>query len=588
MIPEEKINDIRDRTDIVDLIGSVLDLKRTGTNFKALCPFHGEKTPSFVVSPDKQIYHCFGCGKGGNVFSFLMEYEGVSFVEAVRKLAANLGIDIDKYMKKGEGRKKLDPYYNAIDFVGKYYKRMLSEAAGSKDALEYLKKRGVDDNLINEFHIGFAPSGWDNLYKAASEAGLSREILSKLRLVMRSRSGSGYRDYFRNRIIYPIYTLSDRMVGFAGRVLDKSEPKYLNTTESPVYSKGKILYGLNQSKKYIRKSRTALLVEGYMDFLMLWKAGFRNVCAVCGTSFTTDQARLLARYAKRVYIINDGDRAGMLAAVKSADQLLIESITVKIAVLPQGEDPDSYIVKAGADSFRELLEFADDYFLYLSKVSRKGIDQRSRKSKIVKHLIDSVSHVRDRVDRELYLQEISDLFRIPLEDLRAGIKPKKRGKKKIEIETSFNDKVSENQRLLFSFGLKKKSYAERIIDNLLEDDLEGEVFRDYYRDFKRAVKDGVDLNSAEFFGRFKDPVLSEMATQIAFVKLPPGPVEKLLDDTLLWLKRLALRREMVMMKERIDQLHSASGTGNSAEEIEIAEAYRKVARELGKLGLQGG
>jgi len=588
MIPEEKINDIRDRTDIVDLIGSVLDLKRTGTNFKALCPFHGEKTPSFVVSPDKQIYHCFGCGKGGNVFSFLMEYEGVSFVEAVRKLAAKLGIDIDKYIKKGEGRKKLDPYYNAIDFVGKYYKRMLSEAAGSKDALEYLKKRGVDDNLINEFHIGFAPSGWDNLYKAVSEAGLSREILSKLKLVMRSRSGSGYRDYFRNRIIYPIYTLSDRMVGFAGRVLDKSEPKYLNTTESPVYTKGKILYGLNQSKKYIRKTRTALLVEGYMDFLMLWKAGFRNVCAVCGTSFTTDQARLLARYAKRVYIINDGDRAGMLAAVKSADQLLIESITVKIVVLPQGEDPDSYIVKAGADSFRELLEFADDYFLYLSKVSRKGIDQRSRRSKIVKHLIDSVSLVRDRVDRELYLQEISDLFSIPLEDLRAGIKPKKRGKKKIEIETSFNDKVSENQRLLFSFGLKKKSFAERIIDNLLEDDLEGEVFRDYYRDFKRAVKDGVDLNSAEFFGRFKDPVLSEMATQIAFMELPPGPVEKLLDDTLLWLKRLALRREMVMMKERIDQLHSASGTGNSAEEIEIAEAYRKVARELGKLGLQGG
>ncbi|MDZ7860153.1 MAG: DNA primase [Candidatus Krumholzibacteriota bacterium] len=586
MIPEEKINEIRDRSDIVDVIGSVLDLKKSGMNFKALCPFHDEKTPSFVVSPDKQIYHCFGCGKGGNVFSFLMDYEGVSFIEAARKLAAKLGIDIDVYLNKGKSRKRLDPLYNALNYTEKYYKRMLLRTESGKNAVEYLNKRGIDNNLIEDFNLGFAPPGWDSLYKSSAEDGLSRDILLKLKLVMRSRGG--YRDYFRNRIIYPIYTLTNRTVGFAGRVLDKSEPKYLNTSESPVYSKGKILYGLNKSKKFIRKSKTALLVEGYMDLLMLWKAGFRNVCAVCGTSFTKEQARLLARYAKRVYIINDGDRAGMLAAVRSADQLLIEGLTIKIVVLPRGEDPDSYVDKNGADAFRSLLNSADDYFVYLSKISKKGKEQRARKSRIIKHLIDTVSLVRDRVDRNLYLQEISDIFNIPLDDLRAGFKPGKRRKKKQETKKSFDNKVAQNQKLLFSIGLKNERSAKRILNNLLEDDLKGEVFRKYYRCFQEAVKNGVELNSAEFFGKIKDPELSGLATQIAFIQPPPGPAEKLLDDTLLWLKRLALRREMVMMKERLDELHSISGTGNSAEEIEIAEAYRKIARELGKLGLQGG
>ncbi|HMA77477.1 MAG TPA: DNA primase [Candidatus Krumholzibacteriaceae bacterium] len=586
MIPEEKINEIRDRSDIVDVIGSVLDLKKSGMNFKALCPFHDEKTPSFVVSPDKQIYHCFGCGKGGNVFSFLMDYEGVSFIEAVRKLAAKLGIDIDLYLNKGKSSKRLDPFYSALNYTGKYYKRILLKTESGKNAVEYLKRRGIDNSLMEDFNLGFAPPGWDNLYKRAAKDGLSKDILLKLKLVMRSKGG--YRDYFRNRIIYPIYTLTNRTVGFAGRVLDKSEPKYLNTSESPVYSKGKILYGLNKSKKFIRKSKTALLVEGYMDLLMLWKAGFRNVCAVCGTSFTKEQARLLARYAKRVYIINDGDRAGMLAAVRSADQLLIEGLTIKIVVLPQGEDPDSYVNKNGAGAFRSLLNSADDYFVYLSKISRKGKEQRARKSRIIKHLIDTVSHVRDRVDRNLYLQEISDIFDIPIDDLRAGFKPGKRRKKKRETKDSFDDKVAQNQKLLFSIGSKRECFAKRILDNLLEDDLKREIFRKYYRCFQKAVKDGVELNSAEFFGKIKDPELSDLAAQIAFIQPPPGPAEKLLDDTLLWLKRRALRREMVMMKERLDELHSISGAGNSAEEIEIAEAYRKIARELGKLGLQGG
>jgi DNA primase len=263
MIPQKIIEEIRERTDIVQLIGSYLDLKKAGRNFKALCPFHAEKTASFMVNPEKQIYHCFGCGKGGNAFHFLMDYEGIGFIESVEKLGKELGIDIGRYSAGGDRKEKLEPYYRAMEFAVRYYQDMLSESQGAETARNYLERREIDRKAIEEFSIGFAPTGWDNLYRAAMEATISRDILLELNLIMRSRGGSGYRDYFRNRVIFPIESLSNRFVGLAGRVLDDSEPKYLNTMESPIYYKGKMLYGINHSKDGIRKSGIALIVEGY-------------------------------------------------------------------------------------------------------------------------------------------------------------------------------------------------------------------------------------------------------------------------------------------------------------------------------------
>lgn len=588
MIPEEIINEIRERSDIVELIGSVIDLKKSGSNFKALCPFHGEKTPSFMVSPEKQIYHCFGCGKGGNIFGFLMEYEGISFVEATKRLADRVGIDVVKYLGSSERRGKLDPFYHAMEFAGKYYKESLNERKTGRNAREYLEKRGIGKDMAELFGIGFAPPGWDGFYKASSKEGLSRDILLKLKLVLRSRGGSGYRDYFRNRIIYPISTVTDRLVGLAGRVLDGNEPKYLNTVESPIYSKGKILYGLNKARDHIRKTKTAILVEGYMDFLILWKAGFRNVAAVCGTSFTKEQSRLLARYAKRVYIINDGDRAGVRAAVRAADQLLAEGVRSKIVTLPEDEDPDSFVTRRGADALSELMESASDYFIYLSEVVGGGKETASRKSQVLKHLVGSISNVDDEIDREVYLQEVADIFSIPADTLRGQIETKGERRAERPARAPDGDRVRRNQKLLFRFGLENERYASTIVNNLLEDDIQGEDFRGYFLALKEAVEKGLDFTKAEFFGRFKEQGVSELATEIAFMDMPPGPVDDLLNDTLIWLKRLALRREMRMMKDRIEEIRSDPGKESSEEEIEIAEAYRKIAKELKKIGLQGG
>jgi len=588
MIPQNVIEDIRSRTDIVLLIGSYLDLKKAGRNFKALCPFHGEKTPSFMVNPEKQIYHCFGCGKGGNAFHFLMEYEGVGFIEAVERLAKDAGVDVNRYAAGGDRKEKLEPYYRAVEFAARFYAKMLGEAQGAEAARKYLERREIDPEIIEEFVLGFAPSGWDAFYRAAMDAGIPRDILLELNLIMKSRGGSGYRDYFRNRVIFPIESLSSRFVGLAGRVLDDSEPKYLNTMESPIYYKGKMLYGLNHSKEGIRKSGTAIIVEGYMDYLMLWKNGFRNVCAVCGTSFTQDQGRLLARYANRVYIINDGDRAGIRASVRAADELVIVGLDSNVITLPEGEDPDSFVRKKGAEELRNYMHSAPDYFAFLKKEALDGTRTTYRKTQVIRHLLETLSSVSDRVRLELYLQEVSSLFDVPVSTLRSGLKTRRKEEKapeKLPGEESLRHKY---QKMLFRLGLEDTRFSRMILDNLDIGDLEGTLFMDYYKALDSALENHIDIRSSAFTGSIEDPELGRLASEFALLQLPPGPQEEFLTDTLIWLKKEALKEELELMKKRLRALETEHGEHVDEEMREITKAYRELSRRLRERRSQGG
>jgi len=580
MIPDNVIDDIRERTDIVEVIGGVLDMKRAGRNFKALCPFHGEKTPSFMVSPEKQIYHCFGCGKGGNVYSFLMEYEGIGFVEAVKELAGPLNVDVERYLTGGEDRSRFDPYYRAMEFAQHHFRKELEQ---SNEASQYLERRGFGGELIEKYRIGFAGPSWESLYKVAMEADIKKETLLEMGLIMRSRGTTGYRDYFRNRIIFPIYNLPGRVVGFAGRVLDSSEPKYLNSMENPIYHKGKILYGLNLTKDDIRKSRTAVIVEGYVDHLMLWNGGITNICAVCGTSLTEDQARLLARYAKRIYIINDGDKAGVRAAVRAADQLVIEGLDTSIVVLPENEDPDSFIRKEGVEALRQSMSSAPDYFNYLLGEVRKGARTASRKQQVVEHLLATVSRVDDGVRREILLQEISSLFDIPVAILKSSLKPGKKRKPSAERPIRHTvTKREENQKVMFRIALTSVDLAALVVNNIIEEDLVGATFRKLLKALKEAVEKDVDPSGPRFAGSISDPELSALAAEIILTEPPPGPAREILHDTLLWIKKAALRVEMAEMKERLRQLEESSDE-TSSERIGIVSAYIEIERELGKL-----
>ena len=584
MIPENIIDDIRERTDIVEVIGGVLDLKRAGRNFKGLCPFHGEKTPSFMVSPEKQIYHCFGCGKGGNVYSFLMEYEGVGFVEAVKELAGPLNIDVDRYLTGGEDRSRFDPFYRAMEFAQIHFRTGLAE---STEASEYLERRGFGRELVEKYRIGFAGSSWESLYKAATEAGIMKDTLLEMGLIMRSRGSTGYRDYFRNRIIFPIRNLPGRVVGFAGRVLDNSEPKYLNSMENPIYHKGKILYGLDQTKDDIRKSKSALIVEGYVDHLMLWLSGSANICAVCGTSLTEDQSRLLARYAKRIYIINDGDRAGIRAAVRAADQLVIEGLDTSIVILPESEDPDSFIRKEGVEALRKLMSSAPDYFHYLHGEAWKGTRTASRKRQVVEHLLATVSRVDDGVRKEILLQEISGLFEIPVATLRSSLKPGR--KRKPSVERSVRPTVTkreENQKVMFRIALTRADLAAMVVDNIIEEDLDGENYRKLLKVLKESFENGIDPAGPRFAGSISDPELSALVAEIVLAEPPPGPAREILHDTLLWIKKAALKVEMADMRERLRQLEEEGSDETSSERIGIVSTYIEIERELGKLDIK--
>jgi DNA primase len=518
-----------------------------------------------------------------------MEFEGVGFIEAVSRLAKDLGIDVDRYSADGNRKEKLEPYYRAMDFAVRFYARMLEEDAGAAAARGYLERRELGADIINEFSLGFAPAGWDALYRSAMEKGLSRDILLDLNLVMKSRGGSGFRDYFRNRIIFPIESLSNRCVGLAGRVMDDSEPKYLNTMESPIYYKGKMLYGLNHSKEGIRKGGSAIIVEGYMDYLMLWKNGFRNVCAVCGTSFTQDQGRLLARYANHVYIINDGDRAGIRASVRAADELLIVGMDSNVVVLPEGEDPDSFVRKRGADELRAFMRSAPHYFAFLKTEALSGNRTTYRKSQVIKHLLGVLSSVTDRVRQELYIQEISSLFDMQVSALRSGLTARKQVEKAQEKPLLETENLRlRHQKMLFRLGLEDERYARMIMEGLDIGDLEGTRFMDYYKALDSALKNHIDIKSSAFTGGIEDPELSALASEIALLPLPPGPQEHLLADTLIWLKKEALKEELDLMKRRLRTLEADKGADTDREIREITKMYQDLSRKLKERRSQGG
>ncbi len=358
--------------------------------------------------------------------------------------------------------------------------------------------------------------------------------------------------------------------------------------ESPIYYKGKMLYGLNHSKEGIRKSGNAIIVEGYMDYLMLWKNGFNNVCAVCGTSFTQDQGRLLARYANHVYIINDGDRAGIRASVRAADELLVVGLDSNVVVLPEGEDPDSFVRKRGADELRGFMRSAPHYFAFLKQEALSGSRTTYRKNQVLKHLLGSVSSVTDRVRQDLYVQEISSLFEVPVGALRSGLTTRVRAEKAPERSPEAENLRQRHQKLLFRIGLEDERYARMILDDLDIGDLEGTRFMDYYKALDSALKNNIDIRSSAFTGGIENPELSMLASEIALLPLPPGPQEQYLADTLIWLKKEALKEELDLMKKRLKALEGERGADADREIREITKAYQDLSRRLKERRSQGG
>lgn len=414
-IPESVIDDIRNATDIVDVIGAVVRLKKRGRNFIGLCPFHQEKTPSFTVSAEKQMFHCFGCGVGGNVFSFLMEHDKQTFVEAVRTLADRAGIHIPDPGSDDRGEaSEQEQMLALLRLVGLRFHDHLMTGTEGRLALEYFRHRGLTDATIAAFGLGYSLNAWDDLVGFARREGHDIALLEKAGLVIRRDDGSGQYDRFRGRAMFPIFSPSGRTIAFGARKVREDDPlaKYINSPETPVYSKSRVLYGLSQAREAIRDRDFALMVEGYMDLITLHQAGFRNVVASSGTALTVEQIQLLARYTKSFTLVYDADSAGSKATLRGGDLVLEQDVDVRVAALPPGEDPDSFIRKNGGKAFQELLDGAVSFLEFRAQQlhAEGAFATPEGKARAMRALVATVAKVRDELKRTFFIKRLAEQY----------------------------------------------------------------------------------------------------------------------------------------------------------------------------------
>lgn len=414
-IPDEKITAIKNACDIVDIVSEVVSLRRAGRYFKGLCPFHAEKTPSFTVSPDKQIFHCFGCGAGGNAIDFLMKHSGFSFPEAARTLARRYGIDLPSRKLSPFEKKKLTERETILTLNSEamsFYRDCLHSQARGRQAMGYLLKRGMTRKTIDDFSLGFAPDGWDHLARHFRSQRKPSEMVLRAGLIIPRKKGEGHYDRFRNRIVFPIVNGQNQTVGFGGRVMDDALPKYLNSPETPVYNKSRSLYGLNRARQKCRETRTVYVVEGYFDLLSMHQFGIENTVATLGTSLTDDHVPILKGFVGeggKAVLVYDSDQAGIKAAQRSVAVFQKGLLEARILVLPKGHDPDSFLMEHGPDDFLQAAGKSLDMisFMVESAVEKHGlsIDGRVR---IVSDLKPAMQTIGDPVARSLQVKYLAE------------------------------------------------------------------------------------------------------------------------------------------------------------------------------------
>jgi|SRR6056297_906925 len=410
MISEASVQKIRETAQIEEVVGEFVNLKRTGRNYKGLCPFHHEKTPSFTVTPALNIFKCFGCQKGGDAIHFLMEHEKFTYVEALRYLADKYQIEVEEDEMSEEKREQLqrtDSLYILNEFVAEYYEKQLHETnTGKSVALSYFQQRGFLKSTIEKFQLGYAPANGSALVDALHQKGFKKEFAEELGLV-----NSYGKDFFKDRVMFPIHHQSGKVAAFAGRTMKtgKKIPKYINSPESEIYEKRKTLYGLHQSRNAIRRENVCILVEGYTDVMAMHQAGIEHVVASSGTALTADQSRLIKRYADTALVLYDGDAAGIAAATRGLRILLVEGLSVEVAALPEGADPDSFVQEQGKDAMLDFLakEKKDFVLFQMEDILEKGENDPIARAQGIKSLMTTLAHVQDAVTRDSYVQFVS-------------------------------------------------------------------------------------------------------------------------------------------------------------------------------------
>ncbi len=558
MISQNTIQQILGRLDIIDVIGGFVKLKRRGSNYLGLCPFHNEKTPSFTVSPAKELYKCFGCGRSGNVISFIMEHEKYSYVDTLKWLANRYGIEIEETFQSDEQRQTqlaADSLFIINQFAKDFFVKQLFETEEGRDTgLSYFKERGFREEIINRFQLGYSPEQRDSFTKEAVAKQYNSELLLKTGLVV--NRNDQLMDNYRGRVIFPVHNHSGKVVGFGARILKSNDkaPKYINTPENEIYVKSKILYGSYFARQAIDKADECLLVEGYTDVLSLHQAGIENVVASGGTSLTPDQLRLIKKYTNNLTIVYDGDSAGVKAALRGLDLALEEGLNVKLVLIPDNEDPDSYVNKVGTGKFKEFVQkHKKDFILFQLEVALKDAGNDStKKSEVVNRIAETISRINKAEDftkQQDYIKQCSEILKIneagmhslvnkfirdriatqerrmPFEEAKLAEENAKKAEHTDYDDATFNllfkDELQEREvaRILLEYGIRKwdnkKLVAEYIFEEMVDETLidNKDVIR-LMAVFKELIQTNPETANRNFFIYHPDSKLSTLAVSL--------------------------------------------------------------------------
>jgi len=551
-IPEEVIEEIRKTNDVVDVVGEYVQLKKQGRNFFGLCPFHGEKTPSFSVTQDKQIFHCFGCGKGGNVITFMMEIEGFSFFEALKTLAERSGVDlpISSDNQKSSFSKENQDVLSAYEWLTKLYHHLIKHSKEGRDGYQYFKERGITDETIDTFKLGFAPNVQDFTAKFLEKKGFHKQLLAKAGIVSMWEDQRVV-DRFRGRVIFPIRNHLGKTIAFGGRTITEDGPKYLNSSESELFQKGKLLYNFDLAKRHIRQKNEVILFEGYMDVISSYQAGIKNGVATLGTALTEMQARLLKRYVETVIVCYDADDAGVEAAYKAATLLQEIGCDVKVANVKEGLDPDSYIKKYGADDFNNKVIQASETFIgFLMRYKKRdyNLGLEGDRIKYVEQMIKELSIIDSQIEREYYLKELSNEFNLSMSTLENELNQHLKNKKTYK-DKGFKDRYTSSrtvkysqtnqlrpafhnaERNLIAYMLNNRSITDKVREKIgasFNIDDHKIIATHLYAYYEAGHAEDVSL----FIEKLTEEKLKHLVTEIAMIPISDEISEKEINDYL--------------------------------------------------------
>lgn len=585
------IEQVQASVDITDVIGQYVPLKRAGRNFKGSCPFHQEKTPSFTVHPEKQIFHCFGCGVGGDVFSFLMRYENMNFPEAIRLLAERAHIVLPERDAKDDGiSTEMEQLHAVYGQAAEFYQKLFQHPEVGKPAREYLAKRGFRQEFGSEFGIGWAPESWRNLFDHLSKKGFSESSILKSGLIQKSSQGRCF-DVFRGRVIFPIQNLRGKVIGFGGRIITAAGdgPKYLNSSESLIFRKRKELFGLYQAKKHIDPDRSRILVvEGYMDFYRLYEGGFKNVVATLGTALTMEHVRLLKRFVQEAIVIYDGDKAGESASLRGLEIFLEEGMNVKLVRMPSGNDPDDFLRDKGPAAFQKLIDEAKDFFDYKVEIltQKYSVEDPVGVVKFTNNFLETLSKIKSPILLAYYLKRLSNAVHLDENSLRTELakmtKDDAMQTKRVEGEGNplQGKSIISEEVLLFGLILQDPSMLEEAMEQLQEEDFENPELKNLFRRLSLLEEKTDSLKGAKLFSTFNDEHLKSQLAGTISNDWSQEVREQMFYDCLKKIKKRNLNRKLDQLRVRIAK---AEKEGDQAKVGQFVHEYQTLLRSMAHL-----